>query len=464
LNWEAVIGLEIHIQLATATKIFSSAPTAYGAAPNTQAAAGDIALPGVLPVINADVIRMAVLFGLAIEADIAPTTVFERKHYFYPDLPAGYQRSQLALPIVANGHLDIPAGAGAQTKRIGITRAHLEEDAGKSLHEAFAGATGIDLNRAGMPLIECVSEPDMATAAQAAAYARKLHSLVTYLGICDGNMAEGSFRVDANVSVRSAGASEFGTRTETKNVNSFRFLEKAIAFEIERQIDVLEGGGTVVQETRLFDPDSGITRTMRTKETAEDYRYFPDPDLLPVAIDAAFIEAVRAAGMLPVGLAYGDSQTDALAQRMGLPVIARFREAFRQTGGASAPAPTDAPAPDPAPTETAAAATTGQHHPGNVRSGQQVYARDRDLVITATVANGAEVIADGSIHIYGTLRGRALAGAQGDPNARIFCTDFRPELVSIAGHYRVFEEVPRALGDRAVQCRLDGEKLRVEKL
>ncbi|WP_423823376.1 Asp-tRNA(Asn)/Glu-tRNA(Gln) amidotransferase subunit GatB [Salinisphaera sp. SPP-AMP-43] len=293
MNWEAVIGLEVHIQLATQSKIFSSAPTAYGAEPNTQANAVDVAMPGVLPVINGEVIRMATLFGLAIDADIAPRSVFARKHYFYPDLPKGYQISQFELPIVANGHLDITTGAGA-SKRVGITRAHLEEDAGKSLHDAFDRATGIDLNRAGTPLVECVSEPEIATAAEAAAYARKLHSLVTYLGICDGNMAEGSFRVDANVSVRPAGSSEFGTRTETKNVNSFRFLEKAIEFEIERQIDVLEGGGQIVQETRLFDPDSGETRSMRSKEEAHDYRYFPDPDLLPVAIDAAFIDSVRA--------------------------------------------------------------------------------------------------------------------------------------------------------------------------
>ncbi|WP_353249618.1 Asp-tRNA(Asn)/Glu-tRNA(Gln) amidotransferase subunit GatB [Salinisphaera sp. T31B1] len=292
--WETVIGLEVHIQLATQSKIFSSAPTAYGAAPNTQASAVDIALPGVLPVINAEVIRMATLFGLAIDAEIAPRSVFARKHYFYPDLPKGYQISQFELPIVARGHLDIATADGGE-KRIGITRAHLEEDAGKSLHEAFDRETGIDLNRAGTPLVECVSEPEMASAAEAVAYARKLHSLVTYLGICDGNMAEGSFRVDANVSVRPRGTSEFGTRTETKNVNSFRFLEKAIEYEVERQIDVLESGGTIVQETRLYDPDADETRSMRSKEEAHDYRYFPDPDLLPVAIDADFIEAARTA-------------------------------------------------------------------------------------------------------------------------------------------------------------------------
>ncbi|RJS94649.1 Asp-tRNA(Asn)/Glu-tRNA(Gln) amidotransferase subunit GatB [Salinisphaera sp. Q1T1-3] len=293
MNWETVIGLEVHIQLATQSKIFSSAPTAYGAAPNTQANAVDIALPGVLPVINAEIVRMATRFGLAIDAEIAPRSVFARKHYFYPDLPKGYQISQYDLPTVAGGHLDIVTEAGG-ARRIGITRAHLEEDAGKSLHEAFDRETGIDLNRAGTPLIECVSEPEITSAAEAAAYARKLHSLVRYLGICDGNMAEGSFRVDANVSVRPAGTREFGTRTETKNVNSFRFLERAIEYEIERQIDVLESGGTIVQETRLFDPDSGETRAMRSKEEAHDYRYFPDPDLLPVEIDAAFIESIRA--------------------------------------------------------------------------------------------------------------------------------------------------------------------------
>ncbi len=296
MNWETVIGLEVHIQLATASKIFSSAPTAYGAEANEQANAVDIALPGVLPVINRDVIAMATRFGLAIEADITRASVFARKHYFYPDLPKGYQISQYDLPIVVGGHLDIET-AEQGARRIGITRAHLEEDAGKSLHEAFDRETGIDLNRAGTPLIECVSEPEIRTAAEAAAYAKKLHALVTYLGICDGNMAEGSFRIDANVSVRPAGSTEFGTRTETKNVNSFRFLEKAIEFEVERQIDVLEAGGSITQETRLFDPDSGETRAMRSKEEAHDYRYFPDPDLLPVVIDEAFIDTQR--GHLP---------------------------------------------------------------------------------------------------------------------------------------------------------------------
>ena len=293
MNWEAVIGLEIHIQLSTQSKIFSGASTAYGAEPNRQACAIDLGMPGVLPVINQEVIRRAVMFGLAINAEIAPRSVFARKHYFYPDLPKGYQISQYELPIVANGRLEIVAEEGGEPRTIGITRAHLEEDAGKSLHEGFESMTGIDLNRAGTPLVECVSEPDIRTPAEAAAYARKMHALVRYLDICDGNMQEGSFRVDANVSVRPRGTEAFGTRTETKNVNSFRNLEKAIAFEIERQIEVLEDGGKIVQETRLFDADRGETRSMRSKEEAHDYRYFPDPDLLPVEIDDAFVESAR---------------------------------------------------------------------------------------------------------------------------------------------------------------------------
>lgn len=294
MNWEAVIGLEVHIQLSTQSKIFSAASTAYGAAPNAQACAVDIALPGVLPVINAEVIRMATMFGLAVDGEIAPRSVFARKHYFYPDLPKGYQISQFELPIVTGGHLDIARDNGAE-KRVNITRAHLEEDAGKSQHESFDHATGIDLNRAGTPLIECVSEPEMSSPAEAAAYARKLHALVQYLGICDGNMQEGSFRVDANISMRPVGDTEFGTRAEIKNLNSFRFLEKAIAFEMERQVDVLESGGKVVQETRLYDPDASETRSMRSKEEAHDYRYFPDPDLLPVDIDSDFVESARMA-------------------------------------------------------------------------------------------------------------------------------------------------------------------------
>ncbi|MDN5872235.1 MAG: Asp-tRNA(Asn)/Glu-tRNA(Gln) amidotransferase subunit GatB [Nitrococcus sp.] len=292
MSWEPVIGLEIHIQMATQTKIFSGAPTAYGAAPNTQACAIDLGLPGVLPVLNEQAVRMTVKLGLALGAAIAPRSVFARKNYFYPDLPKGYQISQYELPIVGNGHLDIELDDGA-TKRIGITRAHMEEDAGKSLHEGFAQVTAIDLNRAGTPLIEVVSEPDMRSAKEAVAYMKKLHSLVRYLEISDGNMQEGSFRCDANVSVRPLGEQKFGTRTEVKNVNSFRFVERAINYEIERQIELLEDGGTVMQETRLFDPGRNETRPMRTKEEANDYRYFPDPDLLPIEIPPALIEEVR---------------------------------------------------------------------------------------------------------------------------------------------------------------------------
>ena len=293
MEWETVIGLEIHTQLATHSKIFSAASTTYGAAPNTQACAVDLGMPGVLPVLNAEVVRMAAMFGLATHSTVAPRSVFARKNYFYPDLPKGYQISQFELPIVHDGYLDIDLDDGS-SKRIGITRAHLEEDAGKSLHEDFHGMTGIDLNRAGTPLLEIVSEPDMRSAREAVAYMKKIHSLVRYLGISDGNMQEGSFRCDANVSVRPVGAAEFGTRAELKNINSFRFVEQAINYEVERQIMLLEGGGTVVQETRLFDPDRHETRPMRSKEEANDYRYFPDPDLLPVELDAAFIEAVRA--------------------------------------------------------------------------------------------------------------------------------------------------------------------------
>ncbi|EIT69268.1 MULTISPECIES: Asp-tRNA(Asn)/Glu-tRNA(Gln) amidotransferase subunit GatB [Hydrocarboniphaga] len=291
-GWEAVIGLEVHCQLSTKSKIFSGAATAYGADVNTQADPVTLGFPGVLPVLNADAVQMAVKFGLSVDAQIAERCVFARKHYFYPDLPKGYQISQYELPIVFNGHLDVELGEGI-AKRIGITRAHLEEDAGKSLHENFVGVTGIDLNRAGTPLIEIVSEPDIRTAAEAVAYLKKLHQLVVYLGICDGNMQEGSFRCDANVSVRRKGAEKFGTRTETKNVNSFRYVEKAIEYEIERQIEVIESGGKIVQETRLFNPDTGETRSMRTKEDANDYRYFPDPDLLPVVVTTADIERIR---------------------------------------------------------------------------------------------------------------------------------------------------------------------------
>jgi len=292
MDWEVVIGLEIHAQLATRSKIFSGAATAYGAAPNSQACAVDLGLPGVLPVLNGEVVRMAVKFGLAVDAGISRHSVFARKNYFYPDLPKGYQISQFELPIVEGGHLDIPLDDGS-TKRIGITRAHLEEDAGKSLHEDYHGMTGIDLNRAGTPLLEIVSEPDLRAAAEAVAYMKTMHALVRHLGICDGNMQEGSFRCDANVSLRPRGASELGTRTEIKNLNSFRFVERAINYEVERQARLLESGGTVVQETRLYDPDKHETRPMRSKEEANDYRYFPDPDLLPVVLDDAYIDAVR---------------------------------------------------------------------------------------------------------------------------------------------------------------------------
>ena len=292
MDWETVIGLEIHVQLATRSKIFSAASTAYGAAPNTQACVVDLGMPGVLPVLNAEAVRMAVKFGLAIGAHIAPRSVFARKNYFYPDLPKGYQISQYELPIVGVGTVEVQLEDGT-TKTVGITRAHLEEDAGKSLHEDFHGLSGIDLNRAGTPLLEVVSEPDMRSAAEAVAYMKKLHSIVRYLEISDGNMQEGSFRCDANVSVRRRGETAFGTRTELKNLNSFRFVERAINIEVERHIDILEGGGRVVQETRLYDAANNETRSMRSKEEAYDYRYFPDPDLLPVAIDEAFIESVR---------------------------------------------------------------------------------------------------------------------------------------------------------------------------
>jgi aspartyl-tRNA(Asn)/glutamyl-tRNA(Gln) amidotransferase subunit B len=291
-NWEVVIGLEIHAQLATKSKIFSGSATAYGAPPNSQANLVDLAYPGVLPVLNAQAVRMAVKFGLAIGATVARRSVFARKNYFYPDLPKGYQISQYELPVVARGSLQVMLDDGA-VKTIGITRAHLEEDAGKSLHEGLANATGIDLNRAGTPLLEIVSEPDMRSAKEAVAYMKKIHTLVRYLEICDGNMQEGSFRCDANVSVRPKGREKFGTRAEIKNLNSFRFVEKAIQYEVARQIELIESGGTVVQETRLYDSDKDETRSMRSKEEANDYRYFPDPDLLPVEIDESFIEAVR---------------------------------------------------------------------------------------------------------------------------------------------------------------------------
>ena len=339
MAWETVIGLEIHAQLATRSKIFSSSSTTFGAVPNAQANLVDLGYPGVLPVLNGAAVRMAVMFGLAIGAQIAPRSVFARKNYFYPDLPKGYQISQYELPIVAGGHMDIVLEDGS-ARRVGITRAHLEEDAGKSLHEGLPGLSGIDLNRAGTPLIEIVSEPDMRTAKEAVAYMKKIHTLVRYLRICDGNMQEGSLRCDANVSVRQVGAGKLGTRAEIKNINSFRYVEKAINFEVARQIEVLEGGGKVVQETRLYDPDRGETRSMRSKEEANDYRYFPDPDLLPVEIDAAFVNELAA--QLPelpdqkaqrFASQYGLSPYDALVLTVSTELADFYEQVVRELGG-----------------------------------------------------------------------------------------------------------------------------------
>lgn len=292
MKWEVVIGLETHAQLRTASKIFSGASTQYGAEPNRQACAVDLALPGVLPVLNKEAVAHAIRFGLAVGAHVAPFSVFARKNYFYPDLPKGYQISQFEIPVVQGGQLDILVDGVAKT--VQLTRAHLEEDAGKSLHDDFRGphgelSSGIDLNRTGTPLLEIVTEPDMRSAAEAVAYAKALHTLVVWLGVCDGNMQEGSFRCDANVSVRPEGQKEFGTRCEIKNLNSFRFLEEAIQYEVRRQIELIEDGGTVVQETRLYDSDKKETRSMRSKEDANDYRYFPDPDLLPLVISEEWI-------------------------------------------------------------------------------------------------------------------------------------------------------------------------------
>ena len=293
MDWEIVIGLEIHAQLATKSKIFSGASTQYGATPNSQASLVDLGYPGVLPVLSGECVRMAVKFGLATNCEIARRSVFARKNYFYPDLPKGYQISQYELPIVHGGKVDVVLEDGS-TRTVGLVRAHLEEDAGKSLHEDFAGMSGIDLNRAGTGLLEIVSAPDLRSAAEAGAYMRKVHALVRYLEICDGNMQEGSFRCDANVSVRKRGETKLGVRTELKNLNSFRFVEKAIEIEAERQIELIENGGKVKQETRLYDPDRNETRPMRSKEEANDYRYFPDPDLLPVSIDEQLVATVRA--------------------------------------------------------------------------------------------------------------------------------------------------------------------------
>ncbi|TCO76243.1 Asp-tRNA(Asn)/Glu-tRNA(Gln) amidotransferase subunit GatB [Chromatocurvus halotolerans] len=292
MSWETVIGLEVHLQLATQSKIFSGSSTRFGAEPNTQASAVDLAMPGMLPVLNEQAVRFAVMFGLGIDAEIGRRSVFDRKNYFYPDLPKGYQISQFAEPIVGRGEFEITLEDGS-TRSIGITRAHLEEDAGKSLHEDFHGQTGIDLNRAGTPLLEIVSEPDLRSATEAVAYLKALHSLVLYLGISDGNMAEGSMRCDINLSLRPAGSDTLGTRAEIKNVNSFRFVEKAIQFETLRQADILESGGRVVQETRLYDAERDETRPMRSKEVANDYRYFPEPDLLPVVLEESWIAQLR---------------------------------------------------------------------------------------------------------------------------------------------------------------------------
>jgi aspartyl-tRNA(Asn)/glutamyl-tRNA(Gln) amidotransferase subunit B len=338
MDWESVIGLEVHVQLATRSKIFSGASTEFGAEPNTQACPVDLGLPGVLPVLNEEAVRMAVKFGLAIGAEIHAYSIFDRKNYFYPDLPKGYQISQFANPVVGRGEITIQL-EGAPPRTIGITRAHLEEDAGKSLHEAYAGLTGIDLNRTGTPLLEIVSEPDLRTAAEAAAYFRQLHSLVRYLKICDGNLAEGSMRCDANVSVRPVGQAELGERTEIKNVNSFRFVELAIEFEIERQIDILERGGRITRDTRLYDSDRHETRPMRSKELSNDYRYFPDPDLLPLHLDPALIEKIQAElPELPAQKqtrfreAFGLNDYDA-AWLTQDPVLAEYFEAVQQAAG-----------------------------------------------------------------------------------------------------------------------------------
>ncbi len=338
MSWEVVIGLETHAQLSTAAKIFSGASTAFGAAPNTQACAVDIALPGVLPVLNKGAVERAIRFGLAVGGTINTRSVFARKNYFYPDLPKGYQISQYEIPVVQGGIITIATKAGDKTVR--LTRAHLEEDAGKSLHEDFHGMTGIDLNRAGTPLLEIVSEPDMASSDEAVAYAKALHALVRWIGICDGNMQEGSFRCDANVSVRRSGETKLGTRTETKNLNSFRFLQHAIDYEVRRQVHLIEDGGTVVQETRLFDPERGETRSMRSKEDAHDYRYFPDPDLPPLVIDAKWIDDVRATlPELPGAMkarfeaAYALTAYDATMLTQSRETGAYFEAAVRALGG-----------------------------------------------------------------------------------------------------------------------------------
>ncbi|AJW98291.1 Asp-tRNA(Asn)/Glu-tRNA(Gln) amidotransferase subunit GatB [Burkholderia gladioli] len=348
-QWEVVIGLETHAQLSTASKIFSGASTQFGAEPNTQACAVDLALPGVLPVLNRGAVERAIRLGLALGSTVAQRSIFARKNYFYPDLPKGYQISQYEIPVVQGGQLTIQvpanekAGKDAYSKTINLTRAHLEEDAGKSLHEDFAGMTGIDLNRAGTPLLEIVTEPEMRSAAEAVAYAKALHALVMWLGICDGNMQEGSFRCDANVSVRPLGQEKFGTRAEIKNLNSFRFLEDAINYEVRRQIELIEDGGTVVQETRLYDPDKRETRSMRSKEDAQDYRYFPDPDLMPVVIDPKWVERVRGEmPELPAAMQqrfveqYGVTPYDAVVLTASKAMAAYFEAVVGKAGVANA--------------------------------------------------------------------------------------------------------------------------------
>jgi aspartyl-tRNA(Asn)/glutamyl-tRNA(Gln) amidotransferase subunit B len=342
MNWETVIGLEVHVQLATKTKIFSAASTAFGAAPNTQACEIDLAMPGTLPVVNKQAIDYAVMFGLAIDAEIGKTSIFERKNYFYPDLPKGYQTTQLEKPIVGAGVLDIQLDNG-DTKSIRIHHAHLEEDAGKSLHEGHfrSGVSGIDLNRAGTPLIEIVSEPDMSNAQEAVAFAKKLHSIVTSLGICDGEMSQGSMRFDVNISVRPQGETKLGTRTETKNLNSFKFMEDAIHLEVERQIDLLEDGGEITQETRLYNGETKVARSMRSKEEANDYRYFPCPDLLPVVISDEHVEQLRTtlpelpdARQQRFMAEYELSQYDATVLSADAATASYFEQAAKQSGNA----------------------------------------------------------------------------------------------------------------------------------
>jgi aspartyl-tRNA(Asn)/glutamyl-tRNA(Gln) amidotransferase subunit B len=345
MQWEVVIGLETHTQLSTQSKIFSGSPIRFGAAPNTQASPVDLALPGVLPVLNKGAVERAIQFGLAIGATIAPRSVFARKNYFYPDLPKGYQISQFELPVVQGGRIAfvLERDGKPELRSIQLTRAHLEEDAGKSLHEDYTGMSGIDLNRAGTPLLEIVTEPDMRSAAEAVAYAKALHSLVMWLGICDGNMQEGSFRCDANVSVRPVGQAAYGTRSEIKNLNSFRFMEDAINYEVRRQIELIEDGGTVVQETRLYDPDRKETRSMRSKEDSQDYRYFPDPDLPPLMISPEWIERVRAAmPELPDAMRqrliadYGLSEYDAVVLTQSKAMAAYFEAVVASAGAAQA--------------------------------------------------------------------------------------------------------------------------------